>query len=322
MDEMTCINTKHLAEKVKEAFTICNNNANNHFERDCSKCPYGGIAPCGNLVRSDAIAVINGYQEQLDYVVSVNEKNAARAVGAELAHGFLKGFSDELEKENRELKEDNARLVEQNKKLLEKEIENTRLRNENQTIRDDNKYLDERNDKLCDELRYRDRKMRDLLEEIDRQNKELYHHREWERLVRSQPMILHTEPVKIERVDVNVTKVAKAANKAAKSLDDAVKALNKLNEFRIEVPSCLGVPENRIRAMFGLPPYNPNPQEIAKEGDVLCMDRESGGAFYREVQYVNVDGIYDRIGCVRPRAIHSIYRKDENGNLKLIWKRN
>lgn len=315
MDEMTCINTKHLAEKVKRAFEVCRNSGDT-----CSICPYKDSFPCTAAIIEDVNAVINGYQEQLDYVVSVNEKNAARAVGAELAHGLLKGFSDELEKENRELKENNARLAEQNKQLLAKEIDNTRLRNENQSLRDENRDLDERNDKLCDELRYRDSKIRDLLEEIDRQNKELYHRREWEQLVRSQPtMILHTEPVKIEPIDF--TKMAKAADKATKACEKLTKALDELDKtttIHIDLPVCR---PNRVRAAFGLPPINPKPQDVAKEGDVLCMPRESGGIFYREVQYVDDDGIHDRIGCVRPRAILEIYRKDENGNLKLIWKR-
>lgn len=207
---------------------------------------------------------------------------------------------NEYQHEIGELKENNARLAEQNKKLLEKEIENARLRNENQTIRDDNKYLDTRNDKLC--------------AENGRLSDELEHTRE--ELAMYKEAMKFTEVVKIE--DINFAKVAKNADKATKACNDLVDALDKLDELRKRHSV---ISKNDIRSMFGLPPFNPKPQEVAKEGDVLCMNRKYGGVYYREVQYVNVDGIYDRIGCVRPRCIVGIYRKDENGNLKLIWAR-
>ena len=303
MDEMTCINTKHLAEKVKKAFEVCRNSRDT-----CYICPYKDSFPCTAAITEDVNAVINGYQEQLEYVVSVNEKNAAKAVGAELSYGFLKGFSDELEKENRELKENNARLVEQNKKLLEQEIENTRLRNENQAIRDDNKYLDERNEKLIAELCNRDRKIRDLCEEIDRYKKQ-------ENMLAKQPTMLYTEPVKIE--PVNYSKLAKAADKAAKSLDEAVKALNKLNSA---CDMCPGVQMNRIRAMFGLNPLNTPPHFIAMPGDVFRVDTPNYGARYFEVARSTIYGVFNKSGS-KFVDIVELYRKDENGNLKLIWKK-
>ena len=345
MDEMTCINTKHLAEKVKRAFTACNNGMK------CHDCPYKDVPPCGDRVRSDAITVINGYQEQIDYVVEVNEKNVSelckakmeieyrmdqakwldgtikeqeeknaklvdKLITAEMEYDLLKGHTDLLEEDIRALKENNAKLAEQNKKLLEKEIENTKLRNENQSLRDENKDLDERNDKLCDELRHRNDDIRNLLEEIDRQNKELYHRREWEQLVRSQPMILHTEPVKIESVSCDVAKMAKAADKATKAchkLTEALEELDKLSK-RHSVIS-----KNDIRSMFGMPPLNPKPWEIAKVGDVFGVKTLCGNIVYYTVSRIDRDGICNNTGAKYTSTIVNVFRLHDNGDLKLIW---
>lgn len=230
---------------------------------------------------------------------------------------------NEYQNEIAELKENNARLTEQNKKLLEKEIENTRLRNENQTIREDNKYLDERSDKLVDELRNRDSKIRDLLTEIDRQNKELYHRREWEQMVRVQPtMILHTEPVKIE--PINYTKLAKAADKATKSLNEAAKAINKLKQTcngYSDAAVSTGVPTNILRAALGLPLINFKPQDIAREGDVFAASTPNGKDRYFSVMAVDPDGIYNHVGARFTSTVTKIFRLDKSGDLRLIWKR-
>lgn len=312
---MSAMELTKLAEKVKTATKICTGP-----DCFCSGCPYRGEVQCGTKLQVDSATVIEGLQTRLHEVVKANEKNVDNFLTAKMELEYHMDRADALEKENGELKENNARLVEQNKKLLEKEIENIRLRKVNQSLRDENKDLDERNDKLVDELCHRDSKMRNLLEEIDRQNKELYHHREWERLVCGQPVILqHAEPIKIETIDyVKMAKAADKATKACKKLTKALDEFDKTTTVHIDLPAVI---PNRVRAAFGLPPINPKPHEIAKEGDLVSVTTDSGRELYYEVMFADIDGIRDRCGVIHNRLINRIYRKDGNGDLKLIWEK-
>lgn len=307
-----------LVTKVMIGLEICTND-----NLRCSTCPYFGKSDCSRMLKTDSLTLFMAYRKQLNNVVEVNEKNVDKLIAAEMEIEHHMGRADALEQENGELKKNNAILTEQNKKLLETVVENTRLRNENQSLRDEldsDKKLMEDHRGLCTHLRDQldTEKLRNrmLMNECDRQKEELARYKEQEQTLAKQPMVLHTEPVKIE--SINYAKMAKAADKATKACNDLTKALEELDRLYNKHGV---IKMNDIRAQFGLPPYNPKPREIAKEGDVLCMDRDSGGMYYREVQYVDANGIHDRIGCVKPYAIHSIYRKDENGNLKLIWKR-
>ena len=182
------------------------------------------------------------------------------------------------------------------------------------------KVLEGENKKLTYELESERINRDKLLDELMRMEKELSRYKEQEQKALNTPtMILHTEPVKIESIDYN--KFAKAADKATKACEKLTKALDELDKqttIHIDLPF---VSQNSIRAQFGIPPYHPKPQEIAKVGDIFSAVTPSYGVRYHTVTRVCPDGIYNTPGSRFMDTIREIFRKDENGNLKLIWKR-
>ena len=157
------------------------------------------------------------------------------------------------------------------------------------------------------------------LEEIDRQNKELYHRRELEQLVRSQPiMILHTEPVKIEPVSCDFTKMAKAANKAAKSLDEAVRSMEKLNDLSTAVG--LGViTHNNARKVVDDPTFR-SPE--LDDHYVCCGDVAQIGKHLYVVRAYGNNCFTDQCGTnIRYSMVDKLYRVRSDCKLMLVWEK-